>query len=92
MIIRKTRGLVQFDNGLETTLIVRAGNVKEFDFHVDDMIKEYENKVSRIVYASRERDIAGYRKLLFKSVGQYWLSGIDDGLWYRYRSIHEAMK
>lgn len=92
IIRRQTQ--VEFDSNSDLIVVVMAGNINEFKYHLDDLIETYHEKARRIVYVYSNdqlyRCIAGQKKVAFLKVGNCRLSKINPDYWEAVKNQFKA--
>ena len=78
-----------FHDGSQKTVVVRAGNLKQFESHREELFDKWEHKVRYMVYVSSEAQLVGYKSLFFDEVGTYWDSPIKGEIWEKHKMIHQ---
>ena len=68
------RKQVIFENANGVNVLVIAGHVREFDAHIWELIEAYHDVAYRIIYITRDDQIAGIPNAVFEEVGNYWNS------------------
>jgi len=85
IIWSRSRRLEFVDNNSDLIVLVMAGNVKQFDSHLEELIEKYKHSARRISYVHGENQLqmlmAGQKRISFEKVGQYYQSKIRLDYW-----------